>query len=231
MHNYIIILLIFIIIYLYSIYRPNKTKKSNKVKKYKENFKASDNINDSGLLQPIKVFDNFISPNDCDELIKLTEGRFKESSIYTQNTGIVDKDARSSTNAFFKKGENELIKKIENKVIDMLNIKLEQLEPLQIVRYEKGQQYKYHYDFFDETVNEKQRLHTFLVYLNDLQETDGGATHFPLFRCKFFPFKTRAIYWENIDKNGNLNKLSLHAGEPLLTDNVKYVLTIWTRVP
>jgi prolyl 4-hydroxylase len=216
------------------INRPNKIKNSNKIKKYKEKFTESNNIdisiNDSSLFQPIKVFDNFISANDCDELLKLTEGRFKDSSVYTHDKGFIDKSARSSSNAFFKKSENELIKKIENKVIDMLNIKLEQLEPLQIVKYEKGQQYKYHYDFFDETVNQKQRLHTFLVYLNDLTETDGGATHFPLFKCRFFPFKTRAIYWENIDINGNLNKLSLHAGEPILTDNIKYVLTIWTRV-
>jgi prolyl 4-hydroxylase len=181
------------------------------------------------LLQPIQVFDNFITADECDELLKLKEGKYTKSKVYSENKEYIDNTSRTSSNSYFFKSENDLIKKIENKVVNMLNIKLEQIEPLQIVKYEKGEQYKYHHDYFDKSVNQKQRLHSFIVYLNDLDEVDGGATHFPLLKFRFTPYKTRAIHWKNIDLNGNPNELSLHAGEPLLTDKIKYVLTIWTR--
>jgi prolyl 4-hydroxylase len=198
----------------------------SQVKASTENF-----TNDSNFDRPIKIYDNFISNEDCDQLLKIAQGRFIDSTVYVSNQGEVDKSARSSSNVYFSRAENDIISKIENKVSNMLNIKLDQIEPLQIVKYEKGQQYKYHYDFFDDQTDQKnnQRTHTYLVYLNDLNEQDGGSTHFPYYKCKFYPYKTRAIHWENSYPDGSVNKLSLHAGEPILSDTTKYVLTIWTR--
>ena len=228
------IYLLCLISLIYIYYDLNKKNKHNKLKKYKEKF-SNNNIEtqlfDSKLEMPIKIYDNFINQDECDKLIKLSEGKFIQSSIYESNKGIIDTKSRSSSNSYFTRGENSLIKKIENKVTNLLNIKLDQIEPLQIVKYEKGQEYKYHYDYFDKNTdqNNNQRTNSFLVYLNDLDEKDGGATHFPLYKFKFYPSKGRAIHWENMDLDKNLNKLSLHAGQPILTDNVKYVLTIWTR--
>lgn len=180
---------------------------------------------------PINLIDNFITGEQCDELVKLAKDRFVTSTVYATNTGTIDISARSSSCAYFKRGENDLIKSIENKVASNLNIDLNQIEPLQIVKYEKGQEYKYHYDYFGNETDQKQnqRVYTFLVYLNDLEEVDGGSTHFPKYKIRTYPYKGRAVGWNNLDSDGKENSLTLHAGEPILTDKVKYVLTIWTR--
>lgn len=225
MQNYIILLLCCILVYLVH-FKYNNSSPRIIIKKQKQKII---HLPTDILDQPIKVYDNFITSYECDELIKLSEGRYKESTVYTNNAGYLDKKSRTSSNVFFKKSENNLIKKIENKVMKMLNINYDQIEPLQIVKYQKGQEYKYHYDYFDESVKQKQRLHSFIIYLNNLDYNDGGATNFPLLNCKFYPYKKRAIHWKNIDINGNLNQLSLHAGEPVLSNKIKYVLTIWTR--
>jgi hypothetical protein len=157
---------------------------------------------------------------------------FKTSTVYSTNQGSVDMSARSSSCSYFKRGENDLIKSIESQVASLLSIDLKQIEPLQIVRYEKGQQYKYHYDYFGKETDQKknQRLHSILVYLNDLDEVDGGSTHFPLLKIRTYPYKGRAVLWNNLSADGTENNLTLHAGEPVLNDKIKYVLTIWTRV-
>jgi len=182
--------------------------------------------------RPIQLLDNFITPSICDDLVELAKPRFKTSTVYSTNQGSVDMSSRSSSCAYFKRGENELIKSIELKVASLLSIDLKQIEPLQIVRYEKGQQYKYHYDYFGEETDQKknQRLHSILVYLNDLDELDGGSTHFPLLKIRTYPYKSRAVLWNNLNPDGKENKLTLHAGEPVLNDKIKYVLTIWTRI-
>jgi len=180
---------------------------------------------------PISLIDNFISGNECDQLVKLAKNRFVTSTVYSTNTGAIDRSARSSSCAYFKRGENDLIKSIENKVANSLNINLNQIEPLQIVKYEKGQEYKYHYDYFGNETDQmqNQRVYTILVYLNDLNESDGGSTHFPLYKIRTYPYKGRAVGWSNLNSDGKENNLTLHAGEPILSDKVKYVLTIWTR--
>jgi len=205
----------------------NKSKSKYSLSSHKEKF--------SNLLietRPIQLIDDFISSNVCDELIELAKPRFKTSTVYLTNQGSVDTNSRSSSCAYFKRGENELIKSIESKVASLLSIDLKQIEPLQIVRYEKGQQYKYHYDYFGQETdqNKNQRLHSILVYLNDLDEVDGGSTHFPLLKIRTCPYKSRAILWNNLNPDGQENNLTLHAGEPVLNDKIKYVLTIWTRI-
>ena len=176
---------------------------------------------------PINIYDNIINSDECNQLLEISDGKFIQSSLYNSKSGFIDTKSRSSTNFYFNRGENELIRNIENKISNLLNINLDQIEPLQIAKYDKGQEYKYHYDYFDDTDN--QRQYSIIIYLNDLDELDGGATHFPLYKCKFYPYKGRAIQWNNINSDKSLNKLSLHAGQPILTDKTKYILTIWTR--
>ena len=247
MYTYTLFIIFSLLFFIY-IYTKTKTIKKTKLKK--ETF--TNDFNQLDNLKPINIYDNIIDNNECNKLIEISDGKFIKSTVYSSNngkssskslhplkglivpselcpsaSGFIDEKSRSSTNYYFKRAENDLISKIENKVCDLLNIKLDQIEPLQIAKYEKGQEYKYHYDYFDETDN--QRQYSIIIYLNDLDEQDGGATHFPLYKCKFFPYKGRAIQWNNINSDKSLNKLSLHAGQPILTDKTKYILTIWTR--
>jgi prolyl 4-hydroxylase len=213
----IVFILGFII--LYYNYTNNKT------------IKVNENINENNLTSPVSIYDNFISKNDCDYLINISQGKFKNSSIYITPTGDIDLSIRSSKNTAFQRSENPVIQSIEDKIINLLNIQRNQIEPIQIVKYEKGNLYKPHYDFFsDITDNVKnQRTHSFIIYLNDLEQDDGGATWFVNYRIRVYPVKTRCIHFKNTDNQGKENFLTLHMGEEILTDKIKYILTIWIR--
>lgn len=51
------------------------------------------------------------------------------------------------------------------------------VETLQVVAYEPGGFFTYHFDWFGETRPYEERLSSFFVYLDDA--CDGGGTHFP----------------------------------------------------
>ena len=228
---YMFCLIILTLLFFFYIY-------NNDLSKQNETFSNNSDLelgsyNQFNNLHPINIYDNIINSDECNKLLKISNGKFIQSTLYdsksnkSSTSGFIDTKSRSSTNFYFMRGENNLIRKIENKISNLLNINLDQIEPLQIAKYDKGQEYKYHYDYFDDTDN--QRQYSIVIYLNDLDEVDGGATHFPLYKCKFYPYKGRAVQWSNINSDKSLNKLSLHAGQPILTDKTKYILTIWTR--
>lgn len=68
------------------------------------------------------------------------------------------------------------------KALDMISVSWisENGEDIQVLRYEHGQKYDPHYDYFSDKVNIARgghRLATVLMYLTDV--TNGGETVFP----------------------------------------------------
>jgi prolyl 4-hydroxylase len=161
-------------------------------------------------------------------------------------SGTISKDSisnhRTSYNTFLRNNEDDInIKPILDK-IDYITHKLsgkpyENQEPLQVVKYTKGQEYKEHYDCcvpLDNAMciqdNEKHgfRHSTLLIYLNEVEK--GGETDFPLLKHKFTPKLGKAIYFFNLNKNEtSYHKLSKHAGLPPLGEGEKWVCNKWIR--
>jgi prolyl 4-hydroxylase len=97
------------------------------------------------------------------------------------------------------------------------------------VRYCKGEKYNYHYDYFVEPNPPYQRLHTFLIYLNDLSMDDGGATSFKNIGVRIYPKAGRAIWFRDAEDDGTVLPETLHSGEEILTDKIKYAINVWIR--
>ena len=243
----VIILNISCILDVSNVSNVSNVLNNNIVKSYRDKLEEiklkSEPIENNLSVNPINIIDNFISLNDCDELIKMSEGRFIDSIL--GKASYKDNKVRTSKSLFFKKSENDLIKKIENKVSKLLNVNQNQIERIQMTKYNKNDLYIAHYDFFaskeeKENFKENDRIQTIIVYLNDLDELDGGATYFPYHKIRIYPSKSRAIHFINRYKNDNnhqiykepnyhpyYNLMSLHTGEPILTDKTKYILNIW----
>jgi len=222
MKSFIIILLVLVILYQnmnknYKV-EPSTNESLENINKVTDKF-FDDN-------SPVNILENFISSNEANQLIKLGNNRFVRSTIEGQ--GI--QDVRTSASVYFDRAENELIKKIETKVAQMLKINLNQIEPLQLQKYIKGQQYMPHCDLLDEENNNTpDREHSIIIYLNDLDVEDGGSTFFPIYKIRIFPRKGRAIHFKNIRTNSTKNLDTLHGGDPILGDKPKYILTAWTH--
>ena len=65
-----------------------------------------------------------------------------------------------------------------------------------------------------------------MIYLSNVDR--GGETHFP--HCEFMvpPVEGMLLAWDNMDRTGAPNVMSLHAARPV-ESGTKYVVTKWFR--
>jgi prolyl 4-hydroxylase len=107
-------------------------------------------------------------------------------------------------------------------------------ETIQGQRYDVGQQFKPHHDFFHRSgpywqemdKQGGQRTWTAMVFLNEPEA--GGQTFFPAANVRITPRTGNMLLWNNLDQFGEPNPYSLHAGCPV-ERGVKYIITKWYR--
>lgn len=131
----------------------------------------------------IIIFRGFLSSEECDYLIAIARPRLAKSTVVDVNTGKgIESRVRTSTSMFLTPAERKypMIQAIERRISVYSMIPVENGELLQILRYQPGQFYKPHHDYFSDEFNVKrggQRVATLLMYLNE--EMQGGETYFP----------------------------------------------------
>jgi prolyl 4-hydroxylase len=181
------------------------------------------------------LFGNLLAPEECDELIELSRGKVARSSVVNAATGSYDVHPhRTSEGTHFARGENELIRRIEARIADLVQLPVERGEPLQILHYQPGGEYKPHFDYFDPALpgNEAvlkhggQRIATLVMYLNDVEA--GGSTVFPEVGLDVLPRRGHAVYFAYTTEEGQLDKRSLHGGSPVSAGE-KWIATKWFR--
>lgn len=120
----------------------------------------------------------------------------------------------------------------EDLVVGALNRRLARLtgtelaagEPMTILRYGPGQEYRPHFDVLPNEVNQRQL--TVLVYLN--HGYDGGATRFEKSGLEFVGRTGDAIAFRNTLPNGSPDPQSCHSGLPVASGR-KWLATRWIR--
>jgi prolyl 4-hydroxylase len=188
------------------------------------------------LNQPVvAIFDNVLSPQECDELVQLSSVKLKRSTVVDANTGELRAiDARSSQGTYFLVNENPFIAKLDRRIAELLHWPVENGEGLQILRYGIGGEYKPHFDYFSPTdpgsqahlAKGGQRVSTLIIYLNDVQAE--GETTFPAIGLRVAPRKGSAVYFEYCNSLGQVDDKTLHAGTPVAAGE-KWIATKWMR--
>ena len=170
---------------------------------------------------------SFVTQEEIKHLIRLAEERFKRSTTVESK----EDPNRTSYSAFLVKSEDEVVRRIERRVCDLTNISLDMLEPFQVVRYSKNQQYRPHHDYFQNIQpTDSQRTVSIFVYLQSVPDDCGGGTIFPKLKMRFKPDSGDALMWSNVkDDNNTPDESTLHGGEPVTCDEIKYGLNIWFR--
>lgn len=181
----------------------------------------------------IRVYPHLITAKESRQLIALAKNRLKESQVMRGNRAVSDYKIRSSKTAHLYREDSHLVGVIEERICKIVSCNVHQIEPLQVVHYSQGQFYKPHHDYFepgDFDPKLGQRLHTFLIYLNDVAPSDGGITFFPRLNIRVQPEMGSALYFRNLDMNGNPDPRTLHAGESILNPKIeKWAINIWIR--
>lgn len=180
--------------------------------------------------QLIKL-DNFMSAEECAEIIRLTKTKLRPSEIVSKS-GY--EGFRTSSTCDLTYLNHEAADRTDQKIIDCLGIDIGTTEIIQAQHYGVGQQFKAHHDYFEPgsegylkySKDGGQRTWTFMVYLN--QECEGGETEFPHLGLKFGPTTGTAIIWNNLLADGAINPNTLHQSHPIISGE-KVVITKWFR--
>jgi prolyl 4-hydroxylase len=195
--------------------------------------KYNEQKNGNPELKNIRVMNDFVTDEECEYIIKISEKLFNRSMLMGENN-IIENSRTSCTAELHDYTEDKVLKEIRKRAATLINMPETHFEPFQCVSYEKGQEYKNHYDTFDENIERAraamqaggQRKYTLLVYLND--DFEGGETHFPNLDLLLIPKKKRVVIFNSLDHEGKVLKAALHAGLPV-TQGRKYAINIWVR--
>jgi prolyl 4-hydroxylase len=181
------------------------------------------------------LFGNLLSAEECEQLIELSRGKLQRSSVVNAETGHYDiHPHRTSSGTHFARGENELVSRIEKRIADLVQCPVERGEPIQVLHYQPGAEYRPHYDYFDPAnkgndavlAHGGQRIATLIMYLNDVEA--GGSTVFPEIGLDVLPRRGHAVYFAYCAEDGRLDARTLHGGSPV-TSGEKWIATKWFR--
>ncbi len=98
-------------------------------------------------------------------------------------------------------------------------------EPLNILKYSPGQQYKPHHDGTGSD-NVSKRHYTALIWLNE--QFEGGETDFPKIKVRIRGAVGDMLVFRNLRDNGQFDERMIHAGLPV-TQGVKWMASRWIR--
>lgn len=174
----------------------------------------------------VRRFPAFLSAAECRYIMDRAQPILQPSVVVHPTTGQFIRDPiRSSTNAAFPfVSEDPVLHAINQRIAAATGTTYEQGEPLQVLSYEPGQQYKMHSDALAGDPN--QRVVTFLVYLNDAYE--GGETVFPDLDLSYRGGVGDGLMFRNVQADGTPHPLARHAGLPV-TRGRKLLLSKWIR--
>uniref|UniRef100_A0A6M2EF82 procollagen-proline 4-dioxygenase n=1 Tax=Populus davidiana TaxID=266767 RepID=A0A6M2EF82_9ROSI len=127
------------------------------------------------------VYEGFLTDLECDHLISLAKSELKRSAVADNESGKSKlSEVRTSSGMFITKAKDPIVAGIEDKIATWTFLPRENGEDMQVLRYEHGQKYDPHYDYFSDKVNIARgghRVATVLMYLTDVEK--GGETVFP----------------------------------------------------
>jgi len=161
----------------------------------------------------VHLFPRLFTPAECDHLARTAAPNLEPSAVVNPDTG------RSELDPIRTSDSCELPWFVEDPAVHALNRRLaaatgtsvDQGEPLQILRYSVGQQYRRHIDAVPGLAN--QRVMTALVYLNDGYE--GGGTAFPRAGLTVEGRRGDVLVFRNASADGRADPMSEHAGLPV----------------
>lgn len=96
----------------------------------------------------VRLVYNFLKPGEAEHFINNFSDRLKVSGGVADHGQTTYGDFRTSTSSFLRRAETDIVAGIEERIAKYTNSTIYKMEPLQLLNYKNGQQFKYHYDWF-----------------------------------------------------------------------------------
>ncbi len=171
----------------------------------------------------------FAAPAECAALVDLIDRDARPSRLLTDGRN----EMRTSCTCHLP-ADHPLVAEVEKRMAALLGLPLRYGETVQGQRYDAGQQFRLHNDYFAGGKHYSaavageggQRTWTAMVFLN--QPGAGGCTRFPRAGVEVPPETGTLLTWNNNDREGLSNPWSHHEGTPVEAGR-KFILTKWFR--
>jgi prolyl 4-hydroxylase len=185
----------------------------------------------------VSVIPDFMTEHECEHILQHSLQTMQPSMVVSNDGEGQFIKGRTGSNTWLPHNTNDVILNVAQRLSDTVRMPLENAEPFQVVHYEVGQEYDYHWDSFDKSddqYNEKyvshqggQRIITALGYLRDVPK--GGETGFNRLGVNVQPKQGTVVIWYNVEPDTTKRELlSQHAGLPVL-EGEKYAFNLWFR--
>lgn len=167
-----------------------------------------------------------LDPYLCDHLINAATPQLAPSGVVHPETGLsMRSDVRTSYSMYFQPNMYDaVVAETLRRLAAIGGLPAENAEPIGVLRYGVGQEYRPHFDFYDDPQHKAQRVSTVFIYLNDVEQ--GGGTEFPRLGVTVQPERAKAVKFLNCDAAGKPNPETLHAGLPVVRGE-KWLATLW----
>jgi hypothetical protein len=185
----------------------------------------------------IAVVRGFLSGQLCDWLIRLGAPHLRAAEVVDVASGEqTEYIGRTNRSAELGVAQSDVVVAfVRSRIAALASVRIDSLEPSQIMHYEVGQEFRPHHDFFDpgiaayarEAAARGQRALTVLIYLNDGYE--GGHTAFPHLGRSFKGRRGDALIFWNVLQDGTPDWSTLHAGTAPLRGE-KWLFSQWIRI-
>ncbi|KAL1358404.1 hypothetical protein HN51_003679 [Arachis hypogaea] len=201
------------------------------------------------------MYEGFLTQVECQHLISIAKPNLTRSAVSDLATGMSHLSAhRTSHGMFIPRNNDPIVGGIEEKISAWTFLPKENGEAIQVLRYEGGEGYEAHFDFFQDKFHIQaksgNRIATVLMYLNDVIQ--GGETLFPLAQDYLLhngasktsynystecakrglavkPRRGDAIVFFGIHVNGSVDGRSLHEACPVIK-GLKWSAVKWIRM-
>ena len=204
---------------------------------YKRFYDAAITLKGKRIYYPftqVYTYDNLVTADECDQLIEKIEQNLSPSTVANKDEENCVSSYRTSRSANLYYFHDDLYLAVDKRITDIMGLYPFLGESMQSQKYEIGQYYKEHHDFFYPLTKEYetyctwmgQRTWTAMLYLNDVEE--GGETYFKHLKLNVKPKRGMLIAWNNLYRNGLPNLKTLHEAIPPKS-GPKYVITKWFR--
>ena len=171
----------------------------------------------------VVIFRKAFTLAECDFLVALAEPTYERSLVIMDARDVPDPIRTSDGSTIHWLIEDPATHAINRRLAALTGTPVYHGEPLQILRYRPGQQYRPHNDWL---APPNRRIVTALIYLND--GYGGGETEFVKTGLKVKGRKGDVLAFVSALPNGELDPLSEHAGLPV-TSGTKYLASRWIR--
>jgi prolyl 4-hydroxylase len=171
-------------------------------------------------------FGGLFTARECAYLMAAAAPMLAPSVVVDPVTGAQRPDPLRTSDAagFNAPLEYPAIHALNRRIAAASGTAAEQGEPLQVLRYRAGGEYRPHLDAIPGFAN--QRALTMLVWLNE--DYEGGETHFPEAGLTLRGAPGDAILFRNTLPDGRADPLSRHAGLPVARGE-KWLASRWIR--